>query len=96
MKEIRIADHLIGAGAPAFVLAEAGVNHNGDLGLARKLIEAAAEAQAGAIKFQTFKAAKLATRDAPKASYQMNTTSAEESQYDMLRRLELSADAHTN
>ena len=95
MKEIRIADHLIGPGAPAFVLAEAGVNHNGDLGLARKLIEAAAEAQASAIKFQTFKAANLVTRDAPKASYQLETTSAGESQYDMLCRLELSPAAHT-
>ena len=94
MKDIRIANQLIGKGRPAFVLAEAGVNHNGDLDLARKLIEAAAEARASAIKFQTFKAANLVTRDAPKASYQMNTTSAEESQYDMLRRLELSADAH--
>jgi N-acetylneuraminate synthase len=95
MKDIKIANQFIGKGRPAFVLAEAGVNHNGDLDLARKLIEAAAEARASAIKFQTFKAANLATKDAPKANYQMETTSAGESQHDMLRRLELSAAAHT-
>lgn len=94
MKDIKIANHIIGAGCPAFVLAEAGVNHNGNLDLARKLIETAAAAGADAIKFQTFKAANLATRDAPKANYQLDTTDAQESQYDMLCRLELSAEAH--
>ncbi len=77
-----------------FIIAEAGVNHNGDVGLARKLVEAAAEAGADAVKFQTFKADRLATRGAPKADYQRDTTDAAESQWEMLRRLELSPEAH--
>lgn len=73
-----------------FIIAEAGVNHNGDLGLAKKLVEAAAEAGADAVKFQTFKAEAIVTASAPKANYQKDTTSAAESQYEMLKRLELS------
>lgn len=77
-----------------FVIAEAGVNHNGDLSIARKLVDAAADAGADAVKFQTFKAANLVSKDAPKAVYQRGTTSASESQYEMIRKLELDEDAH--
>jgi N,N'-diacetyllegionaminate synthase len=72
------------------VIAEAGVNHNGDLDLAKKLVDAAAEAGADAVKFQTFSADRLVTRKAPKAEYQKRRTDASESQYDMLKKLELS------
>jgi N,N'-diacetyllegionaminate synthase len=77
-----------------FIIAEAGVNHDGRLDQAKKLVEAAARAGADAVKFQTFKAETLASRSAPKADYQQQTTGPGESQFDMLRRLELSASAH--
>lgn len=76
------------------VIAEAGVNHNGDMELARELIKVAAEAGADLVKFQTFSAEKLVTRSAPKADYQINSTGANESQYEMLKRLELSQECH--
>jgi len=79
---------------PTYVIAEVGVNHNGSMDLARDLIEVAAEAGADAIKFQTFRAEKLVSEEAPKADYQQETTDAEESQADMLRALELSPKQH--
>lgn len=77
-----------------FFIAEAGVNHNGELRLALKLVDAAADAGADAVKFQTFSADKLATATAPKAGYQKATTKASESQLKMLRRLELGRKEH--
>ncbi len=76
------------------VIAEAGVNHNGDIQLAKQLIDVASEAGADIVKFQTFSASRLVTRTAKKADYQIQTTGAEESQYEMLSRLELSEDMH--
>ncbi len=76
------------------IIAEAGVNHNGDLSLACQLIDAAAEAGADMVKFQTFNADRLVTTFAKKANYQTQTTDAAESQYAMIRRLELSRDMH--
>jgi N,N'-diacetyllegionaminate synthase len=77
-----------------FIIAEAGVNHNGNIELAKKMIDAASEAGADAVKFQSFKAEKLATKYASKANYQMNTTGCQESQFDMLKKLELDYDNH--
>jgi len=76
------------------IIAEAGVNHNGDLELAKQLIDVAAEAGADLVKFQTFNADRLATRAAKKADYQTKTTDSKESQHEMLRCLELTADMH--
>ncbi|MBT5938950.1 MAG: N-acetylneuraminate synthase [Rhodospirillaceae bacterium] len=76
------------------VIAEAGVNHNGDIDLARQLIDVAVEAGADFVKFQTFNADRLATRAAKKADYQTQLTDKKEFQYEMLRRLELSPDMH--
>ncbi|MFT6778862.1 MAG: N,N'-diacetyllegionaminate synthase [Paraglaciecola sp.] len=76
------------------IIAEAGVNHNGDMDLARQLIIVAAEAGADVVKFQTFNADHLVTKNAIKADYQNKTTDASESQYDMIRKLELSREMH--
>lgn len=76
------------------IIAEAGVNHNGDLNLAKQLIDAAKEAQADIVKFQSFKAEKLVITNAPKAEYQIENTGNEESQMDMLKKLELSYQDH--
>jgi len=75
---------------PVNIIAEAGVNHNGSLDLAKKLVDVAADAGADAVKFQTFKADKVVSKYAPKADYQKLTTDSSESQLDMARKLELS------
>ncbi len=77
-----------------YIIAEAGVNHNGDMNIARQLIDMAAEAGADAVKFQTFRAEALVIRNAPKAEYQKVTTGDEESQYGMIKKLELDEDKH--
>ena len=76
------------------IIAEAGVNHNGDISLARQLVDAAAEAGADLVKFQTFNANRMVTRSAKKADYQNQATGSKESQHAMLRRLELTVDMH--
>jgi N,N'-diacetyllegionaminate synthase len=77
-----------------FIIAEAGVNHNGSLEIAKTLIDVAAQSGADAVKFQTFKADKLVSKTAQKASYQKQTTDADESQYAMIKKLELDERAH--
>lgn len=78
-----------------YIIAEAGVNHNGDLNTAKKLIDEAKKAGADAVKFQTFKAENLASKTALKADYQKQTTDSKQSQYEMLKALELSIESHT-
>lgn len=77
-----------------YVIAEAGVNHNGSLDTAIALVEASAYAGADAVKFQTFRAENIVRRSAKKADYQQHTTDARETQFDMLSRLELSPSDH--
>lgn len=76
-----------------FIIAEAGVNHNGDIDIAKQLVDKAYEAGADAIKFQTFKAENLVTKNAPKAEYQKSTT-GDGNQFEMLKKLELSTKDH--
>lgn len=81
-------------GSPVYIIAEAGVNHDGNIDDAFRLVDAAADAGADCVKFQTFKADALAAHNAEKAAYQKRATGGHESQADMLRRLELPRDAH--
>lgn len=81
-------------GNKTLIIAEAGVNHNGSLDMAFELVEAAAAAGADIVKFQTFKASQLVSKQAPKANYQLETTDASESQFDMLKKLELTESMH--
>lgn len=79
-----------------FIIAEAGVNHNGSLSIAKKLIDVAVTSGADAVKFQTFRADQLLTVTAPKANYQLANTLASESQHEMIKKLELSENDHAN
>jgi N-acetylneuraminate synthase len=93
MNSVRLGGRAVGDGEPVFVIAEAGVNHNGDVNLALRLIEAAAAAGADAVKFQAFVTEELTTRNTQKAPYQVAAVGAG-AQYDMLKALELGADDH--
>jgi N,N'-diacetyllegionaminate synthase len=94
MEAVEIAGRKIGRKYAPFLIAEAGVNHNGDMDMALALVDAAAEAGADAVKFQTFSADRLVTKQAPKAKYQLETTDQIESQYQMLKKLELREEDH--
>lgn len=89
-----IGDKVIGSGQPAYIIAEAGVNHNGRLDLALELVRAAKRTGADCVKFQTFQAENLVTSSSPKAAYQLKTTDPSESQFQMLKKLELPIDAY--
>jgi len=79
---------------PTLIIAEAGVNHNGNLDLARQLVVAAAQAGADFVKFQTFKAEKIVSKQAQQADYQIKNTGEGNGQFDMLKKLELNVEAH--
>ncbi|MEO1163584.1 MAG: N-acetylneuraminate synthase [Chloroflexota bacterium] len=91
---ISIERYTIDTNQPCFIIAEAGVNHNGDEAIARELVEQAAKTGAHCVKFQTFSAERVVTRDAPKADYQLKTTNPQESQIEMLKKLVLPVDAY--
>ena len=93
-RTIRIGNREVGPGHPAFVIAEAGVNHNGSPDLALRLVEEAGASGVDCVKFQTFKAERVATPSAPKAAYQLEVTDPNESQIAMLRALELTESAY--
>lgn len=87
---IRIKNSFIGDNFPCFIIAEAGVNHNGDIKLAKELVDKAVEAGVDAVKFQTFKTEKLVTGYANMAKYQKDNIGKEDTQFNMLKKLELS------
>jgi N-acetylneuraminate synthase len=89
-KKIKIGNFLLSEDSATFIIAEAGVNHGGDINLAKKLVDIGVEAGVNAVKFQAFKADKLILSSVKKATYQRQTTSTKESQYNMLRKLEIS------
>jgi len=89
MKTIKIGDRIIGEGHPVFIIAEAGVNHNGDIKIAKKLVDVASAANADAIKFQTFKTDELVTPYTPSADYQIKNIGKKQTQFEMLKQLEL-------
>lgn len=91
---VKIENKIISFNSKAFIIAEVGVNHNGSLKLCFDLIDAAIEAGADAVKFQTFKTESLVTVNAEKAIYQKRNSGARESQYEMLKKLELSPEDH--
>jgi N-acetylneuraminate synthase len=91
---IKVGNKEIGYDKPCFIIAEAGVNHNGDPDLAKKLIDAAANAHADAVKFQYFHTEETASRETEMATYQKENTGKSESMYQMLKRLELGLDTH--
>ncbi|OLS25569.1 MAG: N,N'-diacetyllegionaminic acid synthase [Candidatus Heimdallarchaeota archaeon LC_2] len=89
MKSFSIGNRKVGDDHPAFIIAEAGVNHNGEMALAKKLVETAANAGADCVKFQTFEPELVASSQAPKAEYQQEQTDPNESQLDMIKKLYL-------
>lgn len=89
MKTIKIANKEIGEGKPVFIIAEAGVNHNGKLDLAKRLIDVAKEAGVDAVKFQTFKTELNVSKTTKMASYQEKNTGKKQTMYEMLKKLEL-------
>jgi N,N'-diacetyllegionaminate synthase len=92
MIKIAIGDRLVGDGEKCFIIAEAGVNHNGNIKKAKKLIDVAVKSDVDAIKFQTFKTDSVVTKSAEKAAYQKASTGSTETQYDMIKKLELSSE----
>lgn len=91
-QSLKIDGHIIGAQNRCFIIAEAGVNHNGNIDLALELVQRASEIGADCIKFQTFKAQSVITKMAPKAKYQLEVTDPGETQFEMLKKLELDYD----
>ncbi len=92
-KTIIIGQRKVGVGESCFIIAEAGVNHNGSLKLARELVDLAVQAHTDAVKFQTFKPERVCSPSAPKATYQLQATATEESQLEMGKKLELPFEA---
>ena len=91
-KQIKIQDSLISPDTKSFIIAEAGVNHNGEMKLAKQLVDIAFEAQVDAVKFQSFKTESLILKSVEKAAYQKETTGSDASQFEMLKKLEFSVD----
>ncbi len=93
-QEIQIGNRVIRKGGPCFVIAEAGINHNGEISLAKKLVDIAVLAGADAVKFQTFIAEEEVTKELQKVTYQKNNDEDQESYFDMIKKLEFTEENH--
>jgi len=89
-KTIQIEDRIISPSSSVFIIAEAGVNHNGDVNIAKQLVDVAVQAKADAVKFQAFKVKNIILKNVEKAPYQQRDANVDETQYEMLKKLELS------
>ncbi len=96
IKDIKIEGKIIGKDSPIFLIAEAGVNHNGDITIAKKLIDLAAEVGVDAVKFQTFISENLILKKIPKVKYQKSSTNDQEDFYDMVKKYELTKEEFTS
>ena len=96
MKNIKIEDKIIGPGYPVFFIAEAGVNHNGSIKHAKKLVDIAKKCGADAVKFQSFKTENIILAKAPKSQYHIETTGSDKSQsrFELLKTQEMSENMH--
>ena len=94
MKEIKIANKFVGENYPCFIIAEVGPNHNGDINIAKKLIDVVADAKADAIKFHTFEAKRYVSKNTPKADYDIKNTGTNEDMLEEQKKFELSKDVH--
>ena len=90
MKQIKIKNKIIGSEQPCFIIAEAGINHNGKIDIAKRLVDVATEAGADAVKFQTFKSEEVVTENVSMADYQIKNMNKKETQKEMLKKFELS------
>jgi len=93
--KIQINKAIISKNNRVFIIGEAGVNHNGDINIAKKLIDVAVDAGVDAVKFQTFKTENLILKEVEKAKYQKNTTGSNENQFDMLKKLEVTKEQNS-
>lgn len=93
-KSFKIGNKTIGPNSPCFIIAEAGINHNGNIEIAKKLIDTAVKAEVDAVKFQTFKTENVILTDIEKAPYQKETTDCDENQTEMIKKLEIDKNFH--
>jgi N-acetylneuraminate synthase len=92
-QRFKVGNRWVGEGSPVFIIAEAGVNHNGDIALAEKMVDEALSSGADAVKFQSYKTEEIITAAAPSAKYHLRATGGKESWFDLLKRLELTKEA---
>ena len=94
MNEIKIGNKVIGKNHPSFIIAEVGPNHNGDIDIAKKIIDVAYEAKVDAIKFHTFESKRYVSKDTPRADYDIKNTGGDIDMFEAQKKFELSKETH--